>query len=185
MPPSPSILFRVYIAASLDGFIARPDGSLDWLPSPDPGEDYGYAAFFETVDAMVVGRNTWETVLEFDDNPCANTPIVVLSRSLGAMDIPAPLRDRVSVHPGPPSQVSAHLKERGFRSVYVDGGQTIQSFLRAGLIGEMTITTVPVLLGSGIPLFGTLNLEHRLHLRGTATYASGLVQSVYDLLEGA
>ena len=167
----------IFIGTSLDGFIARTDGALDFLP-PGGGEPHGYDEFMATVDALVIGRNTYDTVLTFDAWPYSGKPVFVLStRTL----TPAPagaIMERLS---GPPAQIVSHLTVRGIRHIYVDGGITIQGFLRAGLIQRLTITRVPVLIGSGIPLFGTLPHDIALKHIATRHYASGLVQSEYEV----
>lgn len=178
----------VFIAASLDGYIARPDGNIDWLNaagSSDPDasdsspEDYGYQTFFDSVDCMVMGRGTLETVLGFGLEmwPYEGKRVVVLSRSLTA--VPPQLTGKVELHPGPPADLVARLAADGHRRAYVDGGQTIQSFLRAGLITDMVITTIPILLGAGRPLFGPTNGDIHLRHVTTAAYPNGFVQSTY------
>jgi len=171
----------VFIATSLDGFIAREDGSIDWLnlasAAASPGEDYGYAAFFATVDALVMGRKTFEQVLTFEPWPYGETPLVVMSRTLSAPPPGAP--PAVSVTAEAPTELVARLSDAGCRRIYVDGGATIRSFVAAGLIDDMTITVIPVLLGAGRPLFGPLPSEAWLALESSKAYPSGLVQLVY------
>ncbi|GHF52285.1 dihydrofolate reductase [Deinococcus metalli] len=176
--------FLVYIAASVDGFIARPDGSLDWLPGaqqgspPMPtGEDHGYEAFMARVDTVVMGRSTFDTVREYRPWPYAGKRLVVLSRTLTPADLPRDLAGQVSVHPGPVDALAAALA--GARGVYVDGGQTIQAFLRAGLLDELIVTRIPVLLGAGRPLFGALDADVLLRHVDTQAFPSGFVQSTY------
>ena len=165
----------VFIATSLDGFIARTNGDLDWLP-PGGGEPHGYDEFMASVDALIIGRKTFETVLSFDTWPYGEKPVFVLStRRLS----PAPLGAVVESMSGPPTEIVSQLAARGIRHVYVDGGITIQRFLQAGLIQRLIITRVPVLLGAGIPLFGPLPGDIVLRHVGTRQYASGLVQSEY------
>jgi len=168
----------VFIATSLDGFIARANGDLDWLP-PGGGEEHGYDAFMATVDALVIGRKTFETVLTFDTWPYGEKPVYVLSTRTLAPALPGAVVERMS---GAPAEIVSQLAARGVRHAYVDGGITIQRFLQAGLIQRLTITRIPVLLGAGIPLFGTL--QHDIVLRHVATrqYASGLVQSDYEVV---
>lgn len=165
----------MFIATSLDGFIARADGGLDWLP-PGGGESHGYDEFMATVDALVVGRKTYETVLGFDAWPYGEKPVFVLSTRPLA---PAPARGLVERMSGDPAEISSILSARGIQHVYVDGGITIQRFLQAGLIQRLIITRVPVLLGDGISLFGPLQREIALRHVATRTYADGLVQSDY------
>ena len=167
----------VFIATSLDGFIARANDDLDWLP-PDGGEEHGYEAFMASVDALVIGRRTFEKVLTFDTWPYGEKPVFVLS----TRELPAPPRGAVMERlSGDPADILANLEARGVRHVYVDGGITIQRFLAAGLIQHLTITHIPVLLGGGIPLFG--ELEADIHLKPIATrqYSSGLVQTEYEV----
>ena len=165
----------VFVGTSLDGFIARVHGDLDFLP-PGGGEPHGYDEFFASVDALVIGRKTFETVLKFDTWPYSEKPVFVLSSRTLA---PAPLGAVVERLSGDPAEIVSQLDARGIGHIYVDGGITIQRFLRAGLIQRLTITRVPVLIGNGIPLFGAL--EHDIILKHVATrqYESGLVQSEY------
>jgi dihydrofolate reductase len=169
----------VFIATSIDGYIARLDGSLDWLPA-DGGEPHGYDEFMATVDALVIGRKTFETVLTYQAWPYEQKPVVVLSTRLREVKVP---RGAVcEVMAGSPAEVVARLGDRGIGHIYVDGGATIRGFLDAGLIQHLTITRVPVLLGSGIPLFGPLRKDLRLEHVGTRAYPSGLVKSEYRVL---
>jgi len=174
----------VFIATSLDGFIARSDGALDWLPGEDPDnpeEDFGYEDFINSVDTLVMGRHTFEAVLGFEEWPHPGQRVVVLSSR--PVTIPAALRDEpIEVLSASPAEVMAHLADTGARHVYVDGGRTIQGFLRAGLIHELIITRVPVLLGAGIALFGELERDIALRHLQTRDFANGLVQSRYQLV---
>ena len=168
----------VFIGTSVDGFIARADGGLDWLPAGG-GEEHGYEAFMATVDALVIGHNTYETVLAFDSWPYGTKPVFVLSTRPLA---PAPSGAVVEHLSGDPVDIVAQLAARGIRHIYVDGGITIQRFLRAGLIQRLVITRVPVLIGDGIPLFGAVPHDIRLHHLATRQYPSGLVQSEYHVV---
>jgi len=166
----------VFIATSLDGFIAREDGALDWLPT-DGGEPHGYDEFIASVDAIVIGRKTFETVLTFDSWPYGTKPVVVLTTRPAAFRPPeGAVCDMMA---GTPAEVVARLSARGFEHLYVDGGLTIQKFLEAGLIQRLIITRIPVLLGHGIPLFGPLSRDVRLEHVRTRSYPSGMVQSEY------
>jgi dihydrofolate reductase len=168
----------VFVGASVDGFIARADGRLDFLPAGD-GEAHGYDEFFASVDALVVGRNTFDTVLSFDAWPYAEKPVFVLStRELP----PTPAGARVERLEGEPAAIMAALHARGFQHAYVDGGITIQRFLAAGLVERLIVTRVPVLIGSGIPLFGALPHDVVLRHLSTRAFRSGLVQSEYAVL---
>jgi len=171
----------VFIATSLDGFIARVDGSIDWLlqaqATVPPGEDCGYQAFMNTVDGLVMGRKTFEQALDFDPWPYTGKQVVVLSRQ--GVAVPAALCDSVSVSAEAPADLLARLSAAGARRLYIDGGQTIQGFLRAGLIDELIITVIPVLLGAGRPLFGPLDADVALTHVETRAYPFGFVQSHY------
>jgi len=165
----------VFVGTSLDGFIARANGAFDFLPA-DGGEPHGYKEFIATVDALVMGRKTFETVLSFDAWPYGAKPVFVLStRPLTSIPEGAVV-ERMS---GAPDAIVAQLAARHIRHIYVDGGVTIQRFLEAGLIQRLIITRVPVLIGSGIPLFGPLQRDIILQHVETRQYASGLVQSEY------
>src|SRR6476661_3171080 len=143
----------VFIGISVDGFIARANGDLDFLP-PGGGEEHGYQEFMASVDALVIGRNTFDKVLTFDEWPYGGKPVVVLSTR--PIDSPADSGAVVERMEGSPPDIAARLASRGARHLYVDGGITIQRFLQAGLIQRLIITRVPVLIGSGIPLFGAI-----------------------------
>jgi dihydrofolate reductase len=166
----------VFIGTSVDGFIARRNGDLDFLP-PGGGEPHGYVEFMAGIDALVIGRKTFETVLAFPAWPYGQKRVVVLSsRPINLSVVREGLVEHMS---GEPSQVVAKLAASGAHHLYVDGGITIQRFLRAGLVERLIITRVPVLIGDGIPLFGTLPRDLRLRHIVTRHYPSGLVQSEY------
>jgi dihydrofolate reductase len=167
----------VFIGTSVDGFIARADGALDFLP-PGGGDEHGYEAFMASVDALVIGRKTYDTVLTFDTWPYGDKPVFVLSTRPLA---PAPAGAVVERMSGPPADVVSQLAARGIRHAYVDGGITIQGFLQAGLIQRLIITRVPVLIGTGIPLFGATPRDIALRHIATRHYPSGLVQSEYEV----
>ena len=165
----------VFVGTSLDGFIARANGDLDFLEAGG-GEPHGYDEFIATVDALVIGRNTFETVLTFGSWPYGNKPVVVLSTRPLAPTPPGAMVERMS---GAPADIVSQLAARGIGHIYVDGGITIQRFLEAGLIHRLIITRVPVLIGGGIPLFGAVPRDIALKHVATRHYASGLVQSEY------
>ena len=175
----------VYIATSLDGFIARTNGDVDWLQgsSRGGGEDYGYEGFMASVDALVMGRNTFEKVLTFDRWPYGSKRVVVLSHH--SLDIPTELASSVEASSSDPTELLSSLEQQGIGHVYIDGGKTVQSFLRAGLIDELIITRIPRLIGDGIPLFGLLDRDVVLKHIGTQSYDSGLVQSRYEVVQSA
>jgi dihydrofolate reductase len=165
----------VFIATSLDGFIARLDGALDWLPlAPEP---HGYNEFIATVDTIVIGRKTFETVLSFGGWAYGKKPVMVLSSTMSELKVPdGAVCDLMA---GEPHEIIARLTERGMKHLYIDGGITIQRFLEAGLIQRMTITRIPVLLGSGIPLFGSVSDDIKFEHVATRSFPSGMVQSEY------
>ena len=171
----------VYIAATVDGFIARADDGLDWLEHDAGGEDYGYASFRETLDTLVLGRRTYEQVLGFGGQwPYAGLKTLVWSRSLTTTDIPEPLRlQGVEVSALSPVQLLEEAGGRGLKHAWIDGGQTIKAYLAAGLVDVLTVTRLPILIGDGIPLFGALPTDIRLEHLNTRAFRSGVVQSSY------
>jgi dihydrofolate reductase len=168
----------VFVGISVDGFMARPNGDLDFLP-PGGGEEHGYEAFLASVDVLVIGRGTFETVLKFDSWPYGSKRVVVLSSQ--PLDLAQVRGGVVEQMSGDPREIAARLDAQGVRHAYVDGGVTIQRFLRAGLIQRLIVTRVPVLIGQGIPLFGALDADVRLVHVATRSYATGLVQSEYTV----
>jgi dihydrofolate reductase len=167
----------VFVGTSVDGFLARANGDFDFLEAGG-SEPHGYDEFMATVDALVIGRKTFEIVLSFGQWPYGEKPVFVLSTRPLA---PAPPGAVVEHMSGEPADIWSQLDARGIQHIYVDGGITIQMFLRAGLIQRLIVTRVPVLIGEGIPLFGAL--PHDVLLRHVATrqYAGGLVQSEYEV----
>jgi dihydrofolate reductase len=173
---------HVFIAASLDGFIARRDGDVDWLTKyVVEGEDNGYDAMIASVEGLIMGRSTFQKVLTFGEWSYCK-PVVVLSRSLKDDDIPADLRGKVRLSDATPQALMNQLNAEGWKRAYVDGGIVIQSFLSAGLIEDMIITRVPVLLGEGKPLFGSTPHDIELEHLETKTLPSGLVNSKYRVV---
>ena len=170
----------VFVGTSVDGFIARPNGDLDWLPAGG-GEPHGYDEFIATVDTIVIGRKTYETVLAFERWPYGERPVVVLSSQTLDLSVAAARGGIVEQMRGLPSEIVSTLAARGAKHLYVDGGITIQRFLQARLIDRLVITRVPVLIGDGIPLFGSLPQDIRLRHVLTRSYPSGLVQSEYEV----
>jgi dihydrofolate reductase len=168
----------VFVGTSLDGFIARRNGSFDFLPEGG-GEPHGYAEFMASVDTLVIGRNTFEVVLALKEWPYGQKRVVVLSRQ--PVDLSGVRAGRVEHMSGTPAEIAAQLATSGAQHVYVDGGITVQEFLRAGLIKSLIITRVPVLIGEGIPLFGSLPRDVRLRHVETRQYASGMVRSEYEV----
>lgn len=168
----------VFVGTSVDGFIARPNGALDFLPAGG-GEPHGYDEFMASVDALVIGRNTFEIVLAFPEWPYGEKRVVVLSSR--SLDLSAVRGGRVEQMAGSPVEIVAKLAASGAQHLYVDGGITVQRFLHAGLVQRLIITRVPVLIGEGIPLFGSLPHDIGLHHVATQHYPSGLVKSEYHV----
>ena len=167
----------VYIATSLDGFIADKYNQVDWLhqiPNPS-GDDCGFAEFMQNIDALVMGRNTLEVVLSFDCDWPYSKPVFVLSNTL--QQVPEKFKNKVFLVKGELKDVVDSLNKQGFKHLYIDGGKTIQGFLQQDLIDELIITTVPVLLGGGIALFGELKAPLKFkHVKATR-YLDCLVQN--------
>ena len=175
-----SVTGSVFLGMSVDGFIARLDGDLSWLTgstgdggdAPDGG-DFGFAEFVAGVDALVMGRATYEFIAPFDDWPYQGRPVHVLSTTLAA-----DADRRITVHRSLGDGVAA-LAAAGHRRVYVDGGRTVHAFLAAGLIGDLTLSRVPILIGTGHTPFGELPADvHLVHER-TRTFPGGMVQTTY------
>lgn len=174
----------IFVGVSLDGFIARPNGGLDWLMGEGGGDsaEYGYNEFIADIDAIVMGRRTFEKVLTFDKWYYGGKRVVVLSHR--PLDLSL-ARDRggvVELMGGSPAEIVSKLAVSGARRLYVDGGITIQQFLCAGLIHRLIISRLPVLIGEGIPLFGSLPRDIRLSHIATRTYQGGMVQSEYHVV---
>lgn len=164
----------VFIATSLDGFIAREDGSIDFLDCVNaPGEDYGFQAFFDSIDTVLLGRRTWDTVCGFAEWPFAGKRVVVLTHR------PAAPAHGETVHTGDLAPLLQQLGATGAQRIYLDGGHAIRRGLRENVIDDMTISTVPVLLGSGRALFGNDVPASTWDLVANRAYASGLVQSTW------
>ena len=173
----------VFAAVSLDGFLARPDGSIDWLEKYQAqlptGEDGGFSAFLQTVDGLLMGRKTFEQIRDFRPWPYRKTPIFVLASR--PFEIPADLN--ACVHPvsGPLSACVDTLADQGYEHLYVDGGTVIRSCLAADLVDHLTLTVIPILLGTGLPLF-TAGAEKNLRLRQSRVIPPGMVQSTWEVI---
>jgi len=174
----------VFVGVSLDGFIARPNGDLDWLMGEGGGDsaEYGYNEFIVGIDAIVMGRKTFEKVLTFDKWYYGAKRVVVLSHHPLDLSVAQARGGVVESMAGPPAEIVSKLAVSGARRLYVDGGSTIQEFLRAGLIQRLIISRLPVLIGEGIPLFGSLPSDVRLSHLATRTYPGGMVQSEYQIV---
>ncbi len=168
---------KVYIAVSLDGFIARKNGDIDWLTKYESNEIFeSFKEFMNNIDAVVIGRGTYEKVLSFSAWPYSKK-VFVLSSTIKT--IPDELKEKVSVISLPPKEVINYLSNQNLSSLYIDGGITIQNFLKEDLIDEMIITKVPVLIGNGIPLFGYLEKDINFQHLDTTVYSNGLVKNYY------
>jgi dihydrofolate reductase len=169
----------VYIATSLDGYIADKDGGLDWLfaiPNPD-NSDFGYGDFIKRIDALVMGRKTFDTVCGFDCDWPYTKPVFVLSNTLKS--IPKEYERKAELISGPLKEVLSTINEKGYKELYIDGGTTIQNFLKENLIDEMIITKVPTLLGGGTPLFGELSEHMNFEHVKTEVMLNSMVKSHY------
>ncbi|MGB5964381.1 MAG: dihydrofolate reductase family protein [Sulfurimonadaceae bacterium] len=172
----------VFIGTSLDGYIAKPDGNIDWLMDKRyelEGEDFGYSALYDACDLLVMGRNSFNKVACFEEWPYPDKRVIVLSQSLKAL--PKQIDD-VELFSGSIAELMAMLTMQNSEHLYIDGGHVIQSFLEEGLVTDMTITTIPILLGEGIQLFGSLSNEKRLKLISAKGYDNGFVQSKYEII---
>ena len=169
----------VFIARSLDGYIADRNGGLDWLSAtPNPENlDLGYEKFIKNVDALVMGRITFETVCAFDCEWPYHIPVFVISKTLAA--VPEEYKDKAEIVKGPVSEIVELIHQKGFTRLYIDGGATVQSFLKEDLIDELIITTIPVLLGGGTPLFTELPEEMEFEHLESTVYLNALVQDCY------
>lgn len=169
----------VFIAASLDGYIADKNGGLDWLhsvPNPD-GDDMGFSAHMERVDALVMGRNTLDVVLSFDVDWPYNKPVFVLSNTM--TEVPKGYEGKVFLVKGELEHVLKDIHQQGYQTLYIDGGVTISNFLNKDLIDEMIITTIPTLLGGGSPLFGELAEPLNFELVKSEVMLGQLVKNTY------
>lgn len=172
---------HVMMAMSLDGFVARKDHALDWLhKQPAADEDHGFQEFMDSVDVLVMGTGSFNSVLNFSDWPYEK-PVIVMSNSLTVNDLPDRLHGKVEFTTKKPEELWEILDQRGIRRVYVDGGAIIQSFLKSGYVQDMKITIVPILLGAGIRIFGETNEDIDLELKSASPFPSGLVDLEYSL----
>jgi len=169
----------IYIATSLDGYIADKNGGIAWLDSvPIPeNEDMGYYKFTEDIDALVMGRNTFETVLGFDVDWPYEKPVFVLSNSLN--EIPESHQGKAYLVKGTMSEILEQIHKKRCLRLYIDGGITIQNFLKEDLIDEMIITVFPIVLGGGAPLFSELPNALEFELVESKVYANQLVQQYF------
>ncbi|WP_066757498.1 dihydrofolate reductase family protein [Crocinitomix algicola] len=169
----------VFIATSLDGFIADERGGIDWLhmvPNPN-NDDMGYNRFISTIDAIVMGRNTFETVLGFDIEWPYKQPVFVVTNTLKS--VPQELKDKVFLVSGKVEEIVDYIQKQGYTQLYIDGGSLITSFLQADLIDDLILSTIPVVLGKGIPLFSNLPKKREFDLIRATTYLNQITQRHY------
>jgi dihydrofolate reductase len=169
----------VFIAKSIDGYIAGVNGELDWLnsiPNPD-NDDMGFLELMDEIDALVMGRATFETVCSFGVDWPYNKHVFVLSNSLKV--IPEKLKEKASLLNGDIKKILNIIHGKGYNKLYIDGGKTIQNFLKEDLINELIITTIPILLGGGISLFRELPESMEFNHKKTKVFLNQIVQSHY------
>lgn len=170
---------NVFIATSLDGFIADKNGGIDWLhaiPNPD-NTDMGYNDFISQIDALIMGRKTFETICGFDIDWPYQKHVFVLSNSLTS--IPETYKDKITLINGDLKEILHQIHNKGYNNLYIDGGKTIQSFLKEDLIDEMTITIIPFLLGDGIPLFTKQSKRLEFECINSKVYLNKIVQNSF------
>ncbi|WP_298248407.1 dihydrofolate reductase family protein [uncultured Christiangramia sp.] len=170
----------VFIATSLDGYIADKNGEIEWLnyiPNPD-NDDMGYLDFKKRIDAIIMGRKTFETVIGFDIDWPYDKPVFVLSEKLN--ELPETYKGKVFLIKGTLNEVLEQIHKKGFYRLYIDGGTTIRNFLKQDLIDEIILTTIPILLGGGHSLFTELTKELKFKLNGSKTYLNQIVQTHYE-----
>ena len=176
MDPTKRSKVSIYIATSIDGYIAKKDGNLDWLQYGHVGdEDYGFKKFSSSIDALIFGRNTYQVVSGFEEWPYKGKRVIVLSNTL------KDVRKEAELFCGPLTDLLSKLHSENTKHIWVDGGVTASKFLEAGLVDELTISIIATVLGSGIPLFSNMNQEHKCRLISTQSYPSGLVQLKYEV----
>ena len=168
----------IYIAASIDGYIAREDDDLDWLNTvADVNEDYGFENFMSQIDTIILGRKTYKVAIKAyksSDWPYTNKKIIVLSKTLKTVI------DEATLYSGDLVSLINLLYSEGTNHIWIDGGNTISQFLRLGMVDNMILSIIPILLGQGIRLFD-LNQETPCRLSSSQSYPSGLVQLRYAL----
>ncbi len=174
----------VFIATSLDGYIAGKNNEIDWLEIiPNPEKiDMGYQAHLDNTDAIVMGRNTMELVANMDIEWPYSKPVFVLTKSL--KELPDKVRDKAFLIEGDIQSINEELSKKGYQNLYIDGGLTIQSFLKEDLIDEIIITTIPILLGGGIPLFGVMESTLEFRCTNSERFANGICQNRYQRFRG-
>lgn len=168
-----------FIAASIDGYIAKHNSDLSWLDRFADQGSFGYQEFYSSIDCLVMGRHTFEKVISFPNWPYDKKMVFVLSRTLKQDEIPRDLKKKVTVQSGSPEEIIRKLEGKGYLHAYVDGGRTIEGFLASNCLNELIISWIPVLLGDGIPLFGKEEQEKTLHMVEARAYPAGIIQGRY------
>lgn len=182
MIPNNRPKISVFIATSIDGYIAKKDGDIEWLTTfslpthENEDKDCGFSKFYSDVDVLVMGRNSYEVVSNFDTWPYEGKRVVVLSSKLTSVC------EKAKLFKGDIPHLIEKLHADGIKHIYVDGGVTISQFLNMGLIDQMIISIIPVVLGAGIPLFSKINSDKWCRLISSQVYSNGLVQLRYDLV---
>ncbi len=167
----------IYIATSIDGYITRKDGGLDWLDRVGGfDEDYGFQKLLSSIDALIVGRKTYEVAITVPD-PYPGKRVVVLSNSLNSV------RKDMELYPGELTELLTKLHKDGIKHIWIDGGTTISQFLSCQMVDKMTLSIIPVILGSGIPLFNMIDKEIPFRVISSQAYLSGLVQLRYEIVQ--
>lgn len=173
------VQFKAFAATSIDGYIADANGGVDWLfdfPNPD-NDDLGYKKFINDIDVVVMGRRTFQSVLSLGHKWHLEVPAYVLTQTLE--EVPADLADRVHLIKGTPDLIFSTLSKKGFKNAYIEGGETIRRFLKEDLISSITLTTIPVILGRGVPLFGDFPFRLKFKLRSSKVYCDSIVQNIF------
>lgn len=170
--------FIAFIATSSDGFIARKNGDLDWLPQPktDNKEDYGYSKFISKIDTIIMGRNTFEKVAGFDKWPYKK-PVIVISTKI--KKVPPKLNNNKILIKKNPDETIQIIKEQKLKTIYVDGGKTIRWFIKNNLLDEIIITIIPIKLETGIKLFTNKNQKYKFLLKDKIDFENGIIQEKY------
>ena len=172
---------KVYIGTSLDGFIARKDGDFSWLSQFANDEAIkAYEEFINTIDAIVIGKGTFEKVLTFSSWPYTKK-VFVLSTSI--KEVPDSVKEKAVILSMKPKDLLLYFSGLGILNIYIDGGLVIQNFLKEDLVDELIIAKVPILIGSGIPLFGYLDIDLQFRHIRTEIQTNGLVRSYYERIK--
>jgi len=172
----------VFMATTIDGYIARENDEIDFLMKYDPqGEDHGYDKFIEDKDAIVMGSGSFKTILGFDSWPYT-LPVYVMSKNMKDSEVPEHLKGKVFLSAQTPEDLMNYLADKGLNKLYIDGGKLVSSFIEKGLIKEMTLTILPILLGKGRSLFQSFSKDIDLKLIKNQSFKCGFVQNTYQFI---